>query len=264
MYRTQLFQWPDKMLFLGPLGEVGPHRHGATAWCIALDGELGFSAAGTGWQGAAGVQIAAGCPHRLHGQDRPVAVLYLHPEYDDWRAVAAGTGRAGARLLQRADPRLRALLRDLLQAAALPAAAHTELGIQLDGFLAHRRAPQAALPVQAAVGCIKSALADNLPLAELAAAARLSPGRLTHLFCAELGLPIRRFRSWHRLMRALELALRGRSLTQSALDSGFASPAHLSSVFQGTFGLAPSAVLRAPGLEFRSGGTIAAGPAERA
>jgi AraC-like DNA-binding protein len=241
--KTQLYQWPDKMLFVGPLGEVGAHRHGANAWCHALEGELGYAAGrGAGWSRADGARIALGCEHRLHGGDRPVAVLYLHPEFDTPQAP-------GTQLLsERAPP----LLHDAYRSGSLSAAALAELGAGLDRIVYGGREPgagRASPAVGAAVACLKHRLAHNLTLPEVAAAAGLSPGRLLHRFSAELGLAPRRFRLWHRLVRSLDLAVAGGSLTAAALDAGFASPAHLSSAFRASFGLAPSAVLRAPGLE---------------
>lgn len=240
--KTQLYQWPDKMLFIGPLGEVGAHRHGANAWCYALDGELGYAAAGgIGWNLAPAARIALGCAHRLHGAERPVAVLYLHPEFD--------CGRGPQRLLAEAAP---ALLQDAYRSSGLSPLALAELGAGLDRIVYGTRAPgsiAASAAVGAAAACLKRGLEHNLPLPEIAAASGLSPGRLQHRFSAELGLAPRRFRAWHRLVRALDHAVAGGSLTAAALDAGFASPAHLSSAFRASFGLPPSAVLRAPALE---------------
>lgn len=248
--KTQLYQWPDKMLFIGPLHEVAPHRHGANARCYALERELGLAPGrSVAWSRGAGARIAMGCEHRLHGGGWPVAVLYLHPEFDDWRAAAAAAGGAGACVLPQAAP---TLVQDAYRSDGLSGAALAELGAGLDRLLYGEREPGVCTgaAVGAAVRCLKNGLQHNLPLWQLAAAAGLSAGRLSHRFSAELGLPPRRFRGWHRLLRALELALRGSSLTAAALDAGFASPAHLSSAFQATFGLPPSAVLRGPGLEF--------------
>lgn len=251
--KTQLYQWPDKMLFIGRLEEVAPHRHGANAWCFSLDGELGLaSGRAASWNRSASARVTMGCEHRLHGGGRPVAVLYLHPEFDDWRAAATATGAAAACLLPQAAP---ALLHDAYGSDGLSGAALAELGAGLDRLLYREREPRSragSAAVVAAADMLMSRLERNLPLAQVAVAAGLSAGRLNHRFSAELGLPLRRFRGWHRLLRALELALRGGSLTAAALDAGFASPAHLSSAFKATFGLPPTAVLRAPGLEFRA------------
>jgi len=168
-------------------------------------------------------------------------VLYLHPEFD--------AGRAATRLLGAAAP---ALLQDAYRSAGLAAAALTELGAGLDGIVYGGREPgivAASAAVGAAASCLRQGLERNLPLSEVAARSGLSPGRLQHRFNAELGLAPRRFRVWHRLVRALDLAVAGGSLTRAALDAGFASPAHLSSAFRASFGLTPSAVLRAPALE---------------
>jgi AraC-like DNA-binding protein len=66
---------------------------------------------------------------------------------------------------------------------------------------------------------------------------------LQHLFLAETGVPLRRFRIWLRFRRALERIGAGASLTTAALDAGFASSTHFSHAFKAMFGVSPASVL---------------------
>jgi AraC-like DNA-binding protein len=85
---------------------------------------------------------------------------------------------------------------------------------------------------------------------DLAAATGLSESRFLHLFRAELGTSLRRYRMWCRLLRAGALLAAGHDLTTAAVDSGFASPSHLADRFKSTFGLSASGLL-ATGLQIR-------------
>lgn len=95
------------------------------------------------------------------------------------------------------------------------------------------------------VSYIKSNLTNQgIDLNALAVEACLSPGRLTHLFKNEIGIPVRPYILWCRIQAAVTAVLSGMNLTQAAHHSGFADSAHLSRTFVDMFGINPSAVLK--------------------
>ncbi|MGV7852710.1 helix-turn-helix domain-containing protein, partial [Mycobacterium kansasii] len=61
---------------------------------------------------------------------------------------------------------------------------------------------------------------------DLAARVGSSAGRLTHLFTAQTGLPMRRYVLWLRLITALRAVAAGNDLTAAAHSAGFADSAH--------------------------------------
>jgi AraC-like DNA-binding protein len=79
----------------------------------------------------------------------------------------------------------------------------------------------------------------------LAARAGLSQSRFLHLFKAETGVPLRRYRIWNRMGAAIRASGEGASLTEAAHAAGFASSAHFSSAFRDMFGMMPSDLARA-------------------
>ena len=82
------------------------------------------------------------------------------------------------------------------------------------------------------------------PLTDLADRAGLSSSRFLHLFKAETGVPLRRYRIWNRMGAAVRACGEGASLTGSAHAAGFASSAHFSSAFRDMFGMMPSDLLK--------------------
>lgn len=104
--------------------------------------------------------------------------------------------------------------------------------------------------IELAAKQIRDDPATVVAAADLAAAAGLSESRFLHLFRAELGTSLRRYRMWCRLLRAGALLAAGHALTTAAVDSGFASPSHLADRFKSTFGLSASRLL-ATGLQIR-------------
>jgi len=83
----------------------------------------------------------------------------------------------------------------------------------------------------------------NLSLSELAKQANLSPSRLTQLFKKQTGLPLRRYRLWHRLyMTAFKIGQKN-SLTEAAFEAGFNDSPHFNRTFRSMLGISPSCVL---------------------
>ncbi len=77
----------------------------------------------------------------------------------------------------------------------------------------------------------------KITLKELAGISNLSEGRFTHLFKDEIGIPIRKYLLWRRLLEAVELIKEGSSFTDAAHEAGFSDSAHLSRTFKDSFGI---------------------------
>ena len=106
----------------------------------------------------------------------------------------------------------------------------------------------AAAPVTPAVAAVLAELAEDPgtgTLVELAARAGPSPSRFSQRFAREVGIPLRSYRRWIRMLHAVEALAQGTSLTAAAHDAGFADSAHLTHTFRDHFGLAPTDLLAA-------------------
>lgn len=72
----------------------------------------------------------------------------------------------------------------------------------------------------------------------------LSEGHLMHIFKEQVGIPVRRYLLWLRLLDAFNNLSDGHSLTHAAHSSGFADSAHLSRTFTKMFGLSISRIFK--------------------
>lgn len=86
---------------------------------------------------------------------------------------------------------------------------------------------------------LSSDLGRRWTLAEIAAAAGVSPVYLTQVFQQVEGLPLYRYQLRLRLARALDLLGDCEDLTALALDLGFSSHSHFSAAFRKAFGKTP-------------------------
>jgi AraC family transcriptional regulator len=92
---------------------------------------------------------------------------------------------------------------------------------------------------------IEAHLDEELALAELAAVAGYSLSHFKSLFKQAVGRPVHRFVLERRVERARTLLLAGgQSMTEIALEAGFAHPSHMARSLRRILGLSPSQIAR--------------------
>ena len=235
----RLYLWPDRLLLLGPGFDTGFHRHHAAQFCVGLQAPLRLRGTeNEAWQQAPGFLVAPEQPHQFDAAGGPVAMLYLEAESADCRRQVERLHSSTCTLDASASmTALRCLWRDGGDIAEAAAASRLLLGD--DGIT--RSSSGAIDPrLRAAIAWIGERIRTPVRIAEVAGAVHVSESHLAHLFSEQIGVPLRRYVLWRRLRTALELAMRGASLTMAAHDAGFADSAHLSRTFKETFGVTPS------------------------
>ncbi len=96
--------------------------------------------------------------------------------------------------------------------------------------------------IQRVISHIRGNTTDNTSLNQLANQVNLSPAYLSELFKNCTGLPIRRFRLWHRLYTTVEQIGRGGNLTDAAMESGFNDSSHFIRTFRSMLGMTPTSI----------------------
>ncbi|MCE9599770.1 MAG: AraC family transcriptional regulator [Spirochaetia bacterium] len=87
---------------------------------------------------------------------------------------------------------------------------------------------------------IRTELPDSIRMKEIGKDFSISEDRLIRLFKESLGIPLRRYLLWVRLLRATRLLRDGISLTEAAHSAGFSDSAHFTRTFKENFGFVPS------------------------
>jgi len=97
--------------------------------------------------------------------------------------------------------------------------------------------------IETVINHIKDSVDDNVSVEALAAKVNLSAPRLIQIFKQQTGVPIRRYRQWHRLYTTAVEMGKGVTLTEAALHAGFSDSAHFTNTFKSMLGMKPSDVL---------------------
>lgn len=99
-------------------------------------------------------------------------------------------------------------------------------------------------PIKTILEYIPSVPDKKIQVSELARIAGLSESRLMHLFKEKMGISIRRYLLWKRLLDALLLIDEGESMTMAAMEAGFSDYAHFSRTFKENFGTSLKSIFR--------------------
>jgi AraC-like DNA-binding protein len=98
--------------------------------------------------------------------------------------------------------------------------------------------------VQQVMRLLEEKKEETIKIEDLAAEVFLSPGTLTHLFKKQVGIPIKKYVLWARILMALQKVFETRDLREAALYAGFSDASHFNRTFRKMFGLYPSSILK--------------------
>lgn len=234
---------PWWLLYCGPIGPTALHAHHAFQIVVHGGTPCMRDAAGDAIHGPVAV-VDPDRPHAVHSGRDHALVVFVEPES---RAGLALRHRSVSAELSSAHP-VAEVIGELLPDNWSRAEEAVRRTLSLTGL------PDVAAPlrrwrhpaVDEALLRIPELVDDGpLDVDELANTIGMSTSRLTHVFSTEIGVPLRSYAKWLRLVRATEHLSDGATITNAAHQAGFADAAHLSRSFKAMFGLAPSEVMKA-------------------
>ncbi|WP_433604488.1 helix-turn-helix transcriptional regulator [Prescottella agglutinans] len=228
---------PGAVLYRGTGGDAALHAHHAVQVMISLDEPFELELAEDRHRATAAV-VPSGLPHRLHCASRRLLLMLVEP----FGPRGRGLGLVG-------EHRLGQEFEEVLERVATQHADDVDAVSVIDSLIGAtapdglRESARLSDPVRTALRYLERDGGSQPTLAGAAAAAHISPSRLTHRFTREVGIPFRRYVLWVRLRTVAERMTFGDNLTRAAVTAGFSDSSHLSRVFKSNFGLSPSALL---------------------
>ncbi|MGJ3255682.1 MAG: helix-turn-helix domain-containing protein [Alcanivorax sp.] len=243
---STLYLWRQRTLYLGQIERLSSLSQGAHTLLFGLDDVIPLTMEGQTFF-ARSYLIPAGAIFSAESQGKRIGCCFLDPLGKDllfhvpkMTAEECGIYRDSGR---EADQL--AVLRALHDGATEAAEAYVRLlGLVFPGDSELVAGFEPDTRIARVVELIRQDPADNLSNDVLAEQVGLSGDRLQRLFKQATGIPIRRYRLWHRLFVTSSMMAMGSTLTDAAQAAGFSDSSHLTHVFKSMLGMSPSAVLR--------------------
>ena len=233
-----LYLWRHRVLYVGISPDNALHRHHAAQLCVGLDAPIqARSIACEDWLCATAVLIPPDHDHQIDAGSGRILALYWEPEADDYPFQTPSAALAPFPIHAKAGRQLTALVDSDAEAKDIWDVCERALNIR-----SRRSVTEPDPRVQRVIEHIRNVPEDDHGVDALAALVHLSSSRLSHVFKAHVGVPIRQFVLWTRVRTVVTLAVNGASLTEAAHAAGFSDAAHMSNAFRRMFGFAPSAL----------------------
>ena len=205
--------WERRTFYLGPLTEPLQLSQSAATLVVSLGAALDFECDGQRVTSRSAL-LPSGVELRMEPHGQTVAVCYLDAFGEDFSRLST--------------------LFESRQKGLLSHARNEEF------LIARLRGLQQNCPDSAAAAELLEQLINPLHLTQ-------SPHRTDPLFRESLGIPMRRYRQWHRLFVAAKLVAKGMSLTSASIEAGFADSSHFCNTFRSIIGMKPTAIFGNPG-----------------
>jgi AraC-like DNA-binding protein len=237
-----MYPWSKRTLFLGALPAPVQVAYGAATLIVSLGGPICFTA-GKRVARCHSFVIPAGLSVTIDARSETVAICHLDVLGEDYLCISGclrdESEGIGVELCDEAD------FRDQFTSLYNQPASSDDAYQRLDRLLEYGYANGDAASVidgriTHVVARIKQCIQENLPVCALAEEAQLSVPRLVQLFKLQTGVPIRRFRLWHRMYESVISIGRGENFTDAALNAGFSDLPHYSNYFCSMWGVPPS------------------------
>lgn len=225
------------------------HRHHCFQIIASLRGTFACNIGGTVLSDSLGVVVNQSVPHSCQAGNASALIFFIDAEsYQGWQMKALLGEQPFLEIASLlTETQWRRICAEGNQHLPKP-----ELKTFADEVLNSILPMPAPLPdvtmdarVRAALAFIETRLDTGVRLEELADLMALSPERARHLLAQGAGMPFSQYLLWKRIKQVIVTVLQGRhSLTEAALQFGFADQSHFCRVFKRIFGLSPKHLLK--------------------
>ena len=249
-----LYLWDRRSLYIGRLSAPLKLSQGAACLIVSLGkpflyrnkGEAHFSKVGS-------VLTPPGCDVEFEGRGELVVNCMLDPYGEDYamlKSLFADADKCDDVALFESPKteHYQSVFREMYEKSMPYNEAYEFLDQALKVGVDPELEPHRVDPrIVTVVSELKSRVHENLSIEDLADVANVSVSRLVQLFKQQTGIPVRRYRCWHRLFVASVMMAKTGNLTHAAVIAGFNDASHFTKTFHSMAGMCPSMLLNPPG-----------------
>jgi AraC-like DNA-binding protein len=241
-FRVNIFMWPKRTLFFGPLNHLAMHSLGSLAINIGVYKPFYIRSEHGRFFPTRCVVIPAGCKHEMLGYGNVVASLVIDRDTSDFHFLNQKNGFQVTELTQINSEKWIQAFQQIYEDKP----SKDVVSQQLDKLLINDKG---------AVSNIDSRLTSvihglgidgefDFNQTNIAESVGLSSSRFRHLFKSEFKVPYRQYVTWRKVLSGLSSFHKVDNLTHAAMDAGFFDSAHLNRCFKNTLGVKPSQIFK--------------------
>lgn len=231
----------DRVFYLGLLGSPHERVLGALTLYASRSGELELLVDGRVTQRGELLIVPPYLAHRIQAEDKQIFCLLIEPEYLDQSRLPAQLQPHGPRQAQAAVVECMREAAQQLAATLSKPLSNQAFDLLLLGVELPSRTLQPRL--ETVLGLLRGEPTASLSAADCAALCQLSPSRFMHLFSTTVGSSFRHLRTWKRARNLLALVQSPQSLTDIALELGYADASYFSNSIRQITGLRPKDII---------------------
>lgn len=242
-FRVNLFMWPHRTLFFGPLNHLRMHSLGSLAINIGVYKPFFIRTENSDFTPTRCVIIPAGCMHEMLGYGNIVASLIIERSSPDFNYLSKRLPFNTPYLMQLKSDKWVTCLQTIYELKP----SKTEIAELINQLFEDDSKEQAGIDPR--LGNIIQTL-DKLDIeadisqSAIAASEGLSSSRFRHLFKEQFNVPYRQYKIWRRVLSGLSSFHKVDNITNAAMDAGFSDSAHLNRCFRNTLGVNPSQIFK--------------------
>lgn len=230
---SSLYITKGAVLYLGTIADTEIHKHHSIQIVFSIKNSFSLQIDNKTYNSASFI-INSNIDHKLTGYGGIQALLLIEPEstYGFLFKEYIGKNRFIKVELNKDIPDYLENLNDkdfriieIIRRIALI------LGISPD------KAPGADLRINKVISFIETIDEKKVTIKKLASYIHLSESRMQHLFKEQVGISIKKYLQWKRMIDAINVVITGKDFTFSSYEAGFSDSAHMSRTFKEMFGM---------------------------
>lgn len=219
-------------LFIGSVLDTDYHKHHALQLTLSVEKSFSLFINGEEYQSRL-VLINSNVGHRIVSKEGIQALLLIEPETVYGKIVKEKM--CNRQMVLEDDTNLSRILSECILSKQL------SINGLIDAmfyFWDVRMIPQTMdARIEKIICLIEQSAEKKISIKELAAHISISESRLQHIFKNQLGISIKRYLLWKRMIDGINTVVQGNDLTFASHESGFSDSSHMSRTFKEMFGI---------------------------